>query len=82
MFIQSLPVPHELLQHVDGHGEDDGGVLLSRDGAQGLQVAQLQPEIITREPNLYTIIDPLLVLIVMSKLTQVQSSGLSWWHII
>ena len=32
---------HEGLHHVDGQGEDDGGVLLGGNGVEGLQVAQL-----------------------------------------
>ena len=32
----------EVVQDVDGHGEDDGGVVLSRDGAQSLEVPQLR----------------------------------------
>ena len=32
----------EVVQDVDGHGEDDGGVVLRGDGAQSLQVPQLQ----------------------------------------
>ena len=35
MFVSSS---HEVAQQLDGEGEDDGGVLLSRDGGQGLQV--------------------------------------------
>ena len=31
----------EVVQDVDGHGEDDGGVVLRGDGAQSLQVPQL-----------------------------------------
>ena len=31
-----------MVQDVDGHGEDDGGVVLRGDGAQSLQVPQLQ----------------------------------------
>ena len=29
---------HEMLDDVDGHGEDDGGVVLGGDGGEGLQV--------------------------------------------
>ena len=32
----------EVLHDVDRHGEDDGGVVLRGDGAQSLQVPQLQ----------------------------------------
>ena len=32
----------EVVQDVDGHGEDNGGVVLSRDGAQSLKVPQLR----------------------------------------
>lgn len=32
----------ERLHHVNRQGEDDGGVFLSGDGVEGLQVAQLQ----------------------------------------
>jgi hypothetical protein len=39
--MNSLPL-HELLNDVDGHGEDDGGVVLGRYRAQGLQVPQLE----------------------------------------
>ena len=35
MFVSSS---HEVAQQLDGEGEDNGGVLLSRDGGQGLQV--------------------------------------------
>ena len=31
----------EVVHDVDGHGEDDGGVVLRRDRAQRLEVAQL-----------------------------------------
>ena len=31
-----------MVQDVDGHGEDNGGVVLSRDGAQSLEVPQLR----------------------------------------
>lgn len=37
---QSLP--HEVSHDIYGEGEDDGGVLLCRDGVEGLQVAKLQ----------------------------------------
>lgn len=37
---QSLP--HEVSHDIYGQGEDDGGVLLRRDGVEGLQVAKLQ----------------------------------------
>src|SRR4029453_3468440 len=41
--MRSLFAPlDEGLHPVDGHGEDDGGVLLRRDLGQGLQVAQVQ----------------------------------------
>ena len=33
---------HEVVDEVDGQREDDGGVLLSADARQGLQIAKLQ----------------------------------------
>ena len=33
---------HGAVEELDRHREDDGGVLLGRDGVEGLQVAQLQ----------------------------------------
>lgn len=33
---------HEDRQHVDGQGEDDGGVLLCGDGVESLEVSELQ----------------------------------------
>ena len=33
---------HEMLDDVDGHGEDDGGVVLGRDCGEGLQVSAIQ----------------------------------------
>ena len=33
---------HQLGDDVDGHGEDDGAVVLRRDAVQGLQVSQLR----------------------------------------
>ena len=35
----------EVLDDVDWHGEDDGGVVLGRDGAQGLEITQLEQKI-------------------------------------
>ena len=32
----------ELINDIDGHGEDDGGVVFGRDGAQSLQIPQLK----------------------------------------
>ena len=32
----------EVLEHVNGQREDDGGVLLGRDGVERLEVAELQ----------------------------------------
>ncbi len=31
-------------REVDGHGEDDGGVVLSRDAVQRLEIAELEIE--------------------------------------
>ncbi len=31
-------------REVDGHGEDDGGVVLSRDAVQRLEIAELEME--------------------------------------
>ena len=39
---------HEVLDDVDGHREDDGGVVLGRDGAEGLQISQLKYQILKR----------------------------------
>jgi len=38
---------HELVEDVDGHGEDDGGVVLCRYCTQGLQVPQLKQAVHT-----------------------------------
>ena len=35
---------HQLGHHVDGDGEDDGAVVLSRDAVQGLQISHLGKE--------------------------------------
>ena len=35
------------VEELDGHGEDDGGVVLGRDGAQRLQVPQLDRQIVS-----------------------------------
>src|SRR6266849_2513839 len=42
MLIDRSLLPAQRLHPVDGHGKDDGGVLLRRDLGQGLQVAQVQ----------------------------------------
>ena len=36
----------EVLDNVDGHGEDDGGVVLSGDSTEGLQISQLKYQIL------------------------------------
>ena len=41
---RSLP-EHEVVEDIDRHRENDGGVVLSRDGAQRLQVPQLEQSI-------------------------------------
>ena len=33
---------HEMLDYIDGHGEDDGGVMLRRNGGEGLQVSAIK----------------------------------------
>ena len=42
--VRSVPsvLTHELLHHINGQRKDDGGVLLSCNGGEGLQVAQLK----------------------------------------
>ena len=36
---------HEIGQDVDGHGEDDSAVVLSRNAVQGLEISQLKRNI-------------------------------------
>ena len=40
--LNHLHLFHQSLEHVDGQREDDGGVLLSRDGVESLEVPQLE----------------------------------------
>lgn len=42
LYVALSSVLQEGLHHVDGQGENDGGVLLGCDGVEGLEVAQLQ----------------------------------------
>lgn len=42
MSVADQSLPHEVSHDIYGQGEDDGGVLLRRNGVEGLQVAKLQ----------------------------------------
>ena len=42
LFRTATAAPHKVVQDVHRHGEDDGGIVLGRDAAQRLEVAQLK----------------------------------------
>ena len=43
-----------MLDYIDGHGEDDGGVVLGRDCGEGLQVSAIQTHDDIRENTMIT----------------------------